>query len=102
VKVTGIEWDAANRRHFAERHRCRRQEVEDVLTSRCHPSRVVEQRRRRGDEQRLLIYGRTCRGRYLVIVAAPRPDGILRPITGWPFSDRDLEWYLRWQRSLRR
>jgi hypothetical protein len=102
MKIVGIEWDAANLMHFTSHGRCHQKEVEEILLSRCHPSRVVEQPRQPGDEVRLRVYGQTCRHRYLVVIAAPRPGHVLRPITGWPLSDKELESYQRWRRSLPR
>jgi hypothetical protein len=102
MKVTGVQWDRGNVRHFSEHGRCKRGEVEDVLTSRCHPSRARDQAVEPGEEQRKLFEGQTCADRFLTVVAAPKPDGVMRPITCWPLTGRPREKYLAWRGSLPR
>jgi uncharacterized DUF497 family protein len=102
MKVTAVEWDPANLSHFAEHGRCRRREVEEVLRARCHPTRALDLDRKEGDEPRRLFYGRTCAGRYLAVVAAPRPGDVMRPITCWPLSDMSVERYEAWRKTVKR
>ena len=102
MKVSAVEWDRENRRHFTEHGRCRRREVEDVLQARCYPTRALELRRATGAEPRRLFHGRTCAGRYLAVVAAPRPGAVMRPITCWPLSDKAVESYEAWRKTVKR
>ena len=102
MKVSAVEWDRANLRHFDEHARCRRREVEDVLQARCYPTRAVDLDRKKGDESRRLFYGRTCAGRFLAVVAAPRPGGVMRPITCWPLSEKSARSYDAWRRTVKR
>jgi hypothetical protein len=102
MKVSAVEWDAANLRHFAEHARCRRREVEEVLRTRCYPTRAVDLDREEGDEPRRLFYGRTCAGRHLAVVAAPRPGDVMRPITCWPLSEKSVQRYEAWRKTVKR
>lgn len=102
MKVTAVEWDSRNLRHFRMHGRCRRREVEDVLEARCHPTRAVDLDREADDEPRRLFHGRTCEGRYLAVVVAPRPGGVMRPITCWPLSSRSITRYQAWRKTVKR
>ena len=102
MKVTEVEWDRSNLTHFHERGRCQQREVEEVLQARRYPTRAVELSREKGAEPRRLFYGRTCKGRYLAVVAAPRPGGVMRPITCWPLSDKSAKRYEAWRRTVTR
>jgi uncharacterized DUF497 family protein len=101
MKASAVEWDAANLRHFAEHGRCRRREVEEVLRARCYPARAVDLDRDEGDEPRRLFYGRTCAGRHLAVVAAPRPGDVMRPITCWPLSEKSVQRYEAWRKTVK-
>ena len=102
MKVTAVEWDRSNLKHFYERGRCRQHEVEEVLQARCYPTRAVELGREKGAEQRRLFYGRTCAGRHLAVVAAPRRGGVMRPITCWPLSEGSAKRYEAWRKTVTR
>jgi uncharacterized DUF497 family protein len=102
MRVADVEWDRANLQHFQEHGRCRQEEVEDVLRARCHPTRAVAIEREQGDEPRRLFHGRTCADRFLAVVAAPRPNGVMRPITCWPLSARSAKGYEAWRKAVRR
>jgi uncharacterized DUF497 family protein len=102
MRVTAVEWDRLNLRHFDEHGRCRRDEVHEVLQARCYPTRAVVLDREAGAEPRLLFYGRTCAGRYLAVVAAPRPGGVMRPITCWPLSEKSAKTYEAWRKTVKR
>jgi uncharacterized DUF497 family protein len=75
---------------------------DDILTARCHPSRAVELEREDGGETRRIFHGRTCAGRHLAVVAAPRPDSVMRPITCWELSDKAVRRYEAWRRTVKR
>ena len=103
MKVTAIEWDAINRRRFEEQCRATKQEVEDVVLARYHPSRARDQRREDPEEEpRSSIHGQAHSGRCLAVIVAVKPGGVLRPITCWPLSDQHLKKYLLWRRTIRR
>ncbi len=102
MKIAGIEWDHANRGHFQEHGRCRQHEVEEVLLSKSHPSRIRDQAVAQGAEPRKRILGQTCEGRYLTVVAVVRSGNVFRPITCWPTTGRHLDAYLAWRRTIRR
>ena len=102
MKVSAVEWDPANLQHFAEHGRCRRHEVEEVLRARCYPTRAVDLHREEGHEPRRLFYGRTCAGRHLAVVAAPRPGDVMRPITCWWSSQKSMRRYEAWRRTVKR
>jgi len=102
MKVAGIEWDRSNLAHFGEHGRCSRREVEDVLRARCYPTRGLALDREGSQEPRRLLYGRTCAGRHLAVVAASRGAGLLRPITCWPLSEKSVKAYEAWRRAVKR
>lgn len=102
VKVRGVEWDAANRRHFRERHRCSESQANDIIWSRCHPARGVDLKVRRGTPPRRIVFGRTCGGRYMRIVVEPKAKGVLRPITAWPMTEREIRVYEAWRATVKR
>jgi hypothetical protein len=102
MKVTAVEWDRSNLEHFHEHGRCRQREVEEVLQARCYPTRAAELGREDGAEPLRLFHGRTCEGRYLAVVAAPRPGGVMRPITCWPLSEKSAERHGAWRRTVTR
>ena len=104
MKVSRIEWDARNRAHFAS-HRERRiseEEVTDVLQQRCYPHRAAEIPRSPKSEPRRAVVGRSCAGKYLLVVVAPRGEGAVRPITSWPLNQRETMRYLAWRRTVKR
>lgn len=102
MRVAEVEWDKANLQHFREHGRCQKEEVEEVLQARCHPTRALALDRQEGDDPRRLFYGRTCAGRYLAVVAAPRPDDVMRPITCWPLSAKSAKSYQAWRTTVKR
>ncbi len=81
IKVNGLVWDEWNREHLA-RHHVSPEEVEEV----CHGNyQVIESFRKR-----LQIYGKTRKGRTLVIILSPEDrtlkvygKGIYYPITAF-------------------
>ena len=97
MKVTGVEWDRANRRHFREHGRCTEEQVEDVLLQRRYRSRVAPV-----SPGRYRFEGRTALGRYMVVIAARVGSAEFRPITCWPLTGRRLESYRAWRRTIRR
>jgi uncharacterized DUF497 family protein len=104
VKVSRIEWDARNRAHFVS-HRERgisEGDIADILLQRCHPHRAADVPRTEGSEPRRAIVGRTCTGKYLLVVVGPRARGVVRPITAWPLNERETARYLAWRKTVKR
>lgn len=101
MRVSAVAWDRSNLAHFREHGRCRRVEVEAVLTARPHPTRAVALPARRGDAPRWLFHGCTAEGRHLA-VATMFGGGVARPITCWPMADRAVERYEAWKRTVKR
>lgn len=93
------QWDDANIAHFVEHGRCSRLQVEDVLFSRCHPTRR-RFAREVDDEARYRFEGETCASRLLVVVAVLVREGVFRPITCWPLVGKHRASYLGWRRTL--
>ncbi|GAC1339486.1 MAG: hypothetical protein NVSMB23_08580 [Myxococcales bacterium] len=104
MKVSRIEWDARNLAHFAF-HRERgisEEDVADILLQRCHPHRSAAILRHPQSEPRRAITGRSCTGKYLLVVIAPGEREIVRPITAWPLNERETTRYLAWRRTVKR
>ena len=78
------------------------EDVEDILLQRCHPHRAAEIPRNPGSEPRRAIVGRSCAGRYLLVVGAPRAKEVVRPVTAWPLNERETTRYLAWRRTVKR
>jgi uncharacterized DUF497 family protein len=104
VRVRGINWDTKNRAHFRERSQrgIDEEQVADILLQRCYPHRAATLPREPQAEPRRLIYGCTCRGRYLGVVVVPLPEQRVRPVTAWPLSDKAIENYLAWKQTVKR
>ncbi len=101
MKVSGIEWDENNRAHFKEHGRASREQVEDILSARANPSRAAIESTVR-NEARFRFEGETRHGRFLVVIAAQRPENVWRPITCWPLSGVRLQSYLAWRKRVSR
>ena len=92
------EWDEDNLEHIAL-HGIEPQEVEEVVFEDCYPSWIVRNRRqRRRAEPRLMDFGQTCGGRYLVVVLAIYRDrGVWRAITAWTMEPQTRRRYQKWR-----
>jgi hypothetical protein len=92
-----IDWDvwlAASGVHVIK---CARDEVLDVVLSRCFPSRWKRQR-----NGRWLVVGRTClatSGRFLAVVVVETADGVLHPLTCYDLGRNATNTYLGWLAS---
>jgi hypothetical protein len=53
-------------------------------------------------EARFRFEGEARLGRFLVVIAAQRPNGVWRPVTCWPLSGGRLASYQAWRRTVRR
>ena len=93
------EWDDKNVEHIA-RHGVEPEEVEEIIYEDCYRSLIVRGRRRGVRESRLIIYGQTCAGRYLVAVIAPSPRrGVWRAVTAREMGQPDRRRYKQWRRN---
>lgn len=103
MKVSSIEWDDSNRAHVAAHleRGLSEQAVEEVLLGRCARPRAVDPPCSTR-ERRRIVFGRTCEGRYLKVIVGPRTGAILRPVTAWPMSEREIETYEAWRRTVKR
>ncbi len=82
MALARFEWDDANREHIA-RHGVDEDEAEAVLDN--GPLMV------RTDEGRLLAYGQTDEGRYLLVVCIWRPGPAVRVITARDLSEPEKQ-----------
>lgn len=82
--VRGLVWDPANVAHIA-RHGITQLEVEEV----CHGRHAVRQ----SYLQRIMLIGPTKSGRMIVIVLAPKDDGVYYTVTARPASRRERTLY---------
>jgi hypothetical protein len=87
-------WDAASGGHVIK---CDRDEVLDVVLSRCFQSRWKRQ-----DNGRWLVVGRAClatSGRYLAVVVVETADGVLHPLTCYALGRKAANTYRGWLAS---
>ncbi|MHB1405152.1 MAG: BrnT family toxin [Desulfitobacteriaceae bacterium] len=80
-----FDWNDANIEHIA-RHNVIPDEAEEAFLD------ALFRKRRDG---RLLVYGVTDPGRYIFIVVALKPDGVVRVITARDMSHSERRYYLR-------
>ncbi|MEK6407866.1 MAG: BrnT family toxin [Acidobacteriota bacterium] len=91
------EWDDDNVEHIA-RHRVEPEEVEEIIYEDCYPSWIMRGRRRVVHETRWRLYGQTCAGRYLIVVAALYPQsGVWRAVTAMEMDRRTRRRYKQWR-----
>jgi hypothetical protein len=78
-------------------------DVEEVITSACHPSRVRDEITVDRHRPRKRIEGQTGRKEvFLTVIAAPTSVFTLQPIAWWLLDGAELARYLEWRRSLGR
>lgn len=85
MRIRGFDWDDRNISHIA-RHNITPDEVEEAF---------IGALIRRGRENRLLVYGITDPGRYILIVAVLKSGGIARVITARDMTQSERRYYLR-------
>ena len=86
MKIRGFNWDDRNIEHIA-RHNIIPDEVEEVFLS----DVLV----RKGRDNRLVVYGTTDSGRFLLVVAVMKLIGIIRIITARDMTHSERRYYLR-------
>ncbi len=85
IKIKRFDWSNANIEHIA-RHNVTPDEAEEVF---------LDAFFRKGRDGRLLVYGVTDSGRYLLVVAALKQDGVVRVITTRDMTHSERRYYLR-------
>lgn len=91
------EWDDDNVEPVA-RHRVEPEEVEESVYEDCYPSWIMRGQRRGVHETRWRLYGQTCGGPYLIVVAAPyTKSGVWRAVTAMEMDRRTGRRYKQWR-----
>ena len=83
MKIKGVLWDNWNIEHMA-RHGVSQSEAEELVN---HPQ--LKRRTRNGC---YAIYGQTDFGRYLVVIVAPRAEGMVYVVTARDMVEREKRW----------
>lgn len=83
--IKSFEWDDANIEHIA-RHNVTPEEAEEIFADALF---------RKGRDKRLLVYGVTEAGRFLLAVAKLRVNGVVRVITARDMSRKEKRYYLK-------
>ena len=89
MRISDFEWDEGNALHLELGHGIEPQEAEEVFAT-----RALFRRTRRGH---YAAFGPTGAGRYLVLVFALKPKGLVRPITGWDMGKAEIQYYKKQQ-----
>jgi len=89
MRISDFEWDEGNALHLELGHGIEPQEAEEVFAN-----RALFRRTRRGH---YAAFGPTGAGRYLVLVFALKPKGLVRPITGWDMGKAEIQYYKKQQ-----
>lgn len=89
MKIHSFEWDEGNEEH-STRHGISREEIEEVIVD----AIVV----RKGKSGVYLAYGQTMDGRYTLAVFQHKGQGVVRPITARPLTQKEKKMLRRWTR----
>ncbi|MFZ5646084.1 MAG: BrnT family toxin [Bacillota bacterium] len=85
MRITKFDWDERNIDHIA-RHNITPDEAEEAFLYALF---------RKCREGRLLVYGVTDPGRFIFVVAALKPGGVVRVITARDMTQSERRYYLR-------
>ena len=85
MRISDFEWDDGNAIHLQLGHGITPGEAEEVLVN-----RPLFKRTKKGH---YAAFGPTSDGRYLTIIFALKPKGMVRPITGWDMSRTEIKYY---------
>ena len=85
MKINSFDWDNGNTEHIA-RHNVSIDEAEEAF---------IDALFRKGREGRLLVYGVTDSGRFILVVAVLKPCGVVRVITSRDMTQSERRYYLR-------
>lgn len=88
MKIKSFDWDDTNVEHIA-RHNIVPAEVEEVF---------LDAMFRKGRDRRLLAYGVTEAGRFLLVVSKIKANNIARIITARDMTKAEKRYYLRHKR----
>ncbi len=89
MRVASFEWDEANLAH-AVRHGVSQEEMEEVMVS----APMI----RKGRSGVYLAYGRTCDGRYVLMVFQHKGHGTVRPFSARPMTRNEKAMLGRWKK----
>jgi uncharacterized DUF497 family protein len=87
LKISEFEWDEGNVLHFELGQGIEPEEVEEVFVHR--PLFRMTKKRH------YVAFGPTGAGRYLIVIFEKKPEGIVRPITGWDMNRSEVQYYKR-------
>lgn len=90
MRIIDFEWDEGNVPHLELGHGILPKEVEEVFA--CRP---LYRRTKKGH---YVAFGPTLGGRYLTIIFERKPEGIVRPITGWDMRIAEIQYYKKHRR----
>lgn len=90
MKISGFEWDEGNALHLQLNHGIEPEEAEEVF--------AVTPFFRRTKKGHYVAFGPTSEGRYLTIVFELKDKGLVRPITGWDMSKKEIRYYKKHRR----
>lgn len=85
LKIRSFDWDNRNIEHI-DRHNVTLDEAEEVFIGALF---------RKGREGKLLVYGVTDSGRFLLVVAALKSGGVIRVVTARDMTQSERRYYLR-------
>jgi uncharacterized DUF497 family protein len=83
VRIKAVLWDQWNISHIAH-HGVEQAEVEELLEG--------NPQIRKSRTGSYVLYGQSEAGRYLIVVIAPRSQGMVYVITARDMSDREKKW----------
>lgn len=89
MKIHSFEWDERNDEH-ATRHGVSIEEIEEVIVD----AAVIW----KGKSGVYLAYGQTMDGRYALAVFQHKGQGVVRPITARPLTQKEKKMLRRWMR----
>lgn len=89
MKIKSFDWDKRNIEHIA-RHNITPDEAEEAFLDALY---------RKGRDGRLLVYGVTDPGRFILVVAVLNPGGMVRVITARDMTQSERRYYLRERRD---
>jgi len=85
LRISDFEWDDGNALHLQLSHGIEPYEAEQVF--------AVAPLVRRTKKGHYVVFGPTVGGRYIAIVFEHKPNGIVRPTTGWDMSRAEIRYY---------
>lgn len=90
MQISEFEWDEENVLHVELGHGIEAEEAEEVF--------VYRPLFRKTKKGHYAAFGPTTTGRYLVIIFERKPNGLVRPITGWDMNRSEVQYYKKHRR----